>query len=241
MAMHNKPNSERGMSLVEATIILMVLAILTSVLAPSMGDYVNDARQEKVQEDTEALGMAIMRLLRDTGLPFPVRVAGATPSKLSSNRVDLLVSEGNIPDAAAGTGTALSATNYIVSAAVGWDSPTGAGVELATDHLVTNANAYAVVTFPVAGGPRTGIGWRGAYLSTATGPDPWGNRYGCTTVWLNPGSDVTVTANKGTNNDFFCLSAGADGVVDTDMDSNANGGVPVGGDDITYIPQGNTR
>ncbi len=239
--MNMKPNSERGMSLVEATIILMVLAILTSVLAPSMADYINEARHEKVKEDTEALGMGIMRLMRDTALPFLVRTAGATPSKLSANRVDLLVSEGNIPDASAGTGTALSATNYIVSAAVGWDSPTGAGIELATDHLVTNANAYSVVTFPVAGGPRAGIGWRGAYISSSTGPDPWGNRYGCTTVWLNPGSDVTVTANKGTNNDMFCLSAGADGVVDTDMDSNANGGVPVNGDDITYIPQGATR
>ena len=47
--------SERGMSLIEATIILMVLAILTSVLAPSVGDYVNDARQTKVKEDIEAL------------------------------------------------------------------------------------------------------------------------------------------------------------------------------------------
>ena len=32
IAMHNKITSQRGMSLVEATIILMVLAILTSVL-----------------------------------------------------------------------------------------------------------------------------------------------------------------------------------------------------------------
>ena len=204
--MHKNQNSERGMSLVEATIILMVLAILTSVLAPSMADYLNEDRHEKVKEDTEALGLALIRLVRDTGLPFPVRTAGATPSKLSSNRVDLLVSEGNTPEAAAGTGTALSAVNYIVSAGVGWDSPTGAGIELATDHLVTNANAYSVVVFPVAGGPRAGIGWRGAYLSGSTGPDPWGNRYGCTTVWLGPGSDVTVAANKGTNNDAFCLS-----------------------------------
>ena len=69
-------NSERGMSLVEATIILMVLAILTSVLAPSIGDYVNDARQTKAKEDLEALGTSVARLVRDTGLPFPVRTAG---------------------------------------------------------------------------------------------------------------------------------------------------------------------
>ena len=80
-------NSERGMSLVEATIILMVLAILTSVLAPSIGDYVNDARQTKVREDLEALGTSVARLVRDTGLPFPVRTAGAAPSKAYFVRV----------------------------------------------------------------------------------------------------------------------------------------------------------
>lgn len=238
-----KLNSERGMSLIEATIILMVLAILTSVLAPSIGDYVNDARQTKAKEDVEALGSSIMRLLRDTGLPFPVRAAGAAPSKASTNRVDLLVTEGALPTQTAATGTAavLAAAGYVVEAAIEWTDAAGAEVELATDHLVTNANAYTVVTFPASGGPRPGLGWRGGYLSTATGPDPWGVRYACTTVWLNPASDTTLATAKGTNNDVFCLTAGADGNVDTDMDSSANGGVPVLGDDLIFVLQGNTR
>jgi hypothetical protein len=219
----------------------MVLAILTSVLAPSLTDYVNEARHTKVKEDVESLGMGIMRLLRDTGLPFPVRTAGATPSIAAANRVDLLVSEGGIPTAAVSTGTAEAVAGYIVSADVRWDDAIGAEVELATDHLVTNANAYSTVTFPAAGGPRTGLGWRGAYINTGTGPDPWGTRYGCTTVWLNQSSDVTVAANKGTNNDAFCLSAGGDSVVDTDIDSTANGAVSVQGDDIAFVFQGNTR
>jgi hypothetical protein len=95
------------------------------------------------------------------------------------------------------------------------------------------------VVFPAAGGPRPGLGWRGGYLSTSTGPDPWGNRYGCTTVWLNPGSNATTTG-KGTNKDTFCLTAGADGTVDTDMDGT-NGGVVVAGDDLIFVMQGNTR
>jgi type II secretory pathway pseudopilin PulG len=235
-----KGNSEAGMSLVEATIVLMVLAILTSILAPSIADYVNDARQTKVKEDVESLGMGIMRMLRDTALPFPVRTAGATPSRASANRVDLLVSEGGIPSATVATGTAEAVAGYIVSADVRWDDAIGDEVELATDHLVTNANLYTSVTYPAAGGPRTGLGWRGAYINTSTGPDPWGTRYGCTTVWLSQGSDVTAAANKGTNNDAFCLSAGADSAVDTDMDSS-NGAVSIQGDDIAFVFQGNTR
>src|SRR4051812_3418876 len=60
-----KWNSERGMSLVEATIILMILAILTAVVAPSMSDSINDARDVKAKEDVEAIGTGIMRMLRD--------------------------------------------------------------------------------------------------------------------------------------------------------------------------------
>jgi type II secretory pathway pseudopilin PulG len=205
--------SERGMSLVEATIILMVLAILTSVLAPSIGDYVNDARQVKAKEDLEVLGLSVARLVRDMGMPFPVRTAGV----------------------------AASAAGYLIQNAVEWDDPIGAEVELATDHLITNANGYNVVTFPAPAGPVPGLGWRGGYLSNLSGPDPWGVRYACATVWMNPGSDVTVAANKGTNHDAFCLSAGQDGNVDTDIESTVNGGVVVGGDDAIYVIQGATR
>ena len=235
--------SERGMSLVDATIIVMVLAVLTSVLAPSLGDYVNDARQVKATGDVEALSLSVARLLRDTGLPFPVRAAGAAPALTSANRVDLMVSDGAAPTVTAGTGVPASAANYIISAAVEWndDPATNTEVELATDHLVTNANAYATVSSPAASGPRPALGWRGGYLANSTGPDPWGVRYACTTVWLNPGSDVTVPASKGTNHDAYCLSAGADGNVDTDIESSANGGVAVLGDDIIFIIQGTTR
>jgi type II secretory pathway pseudopilin PulG len=233
--------SERGLSLVEATIILMVLAVLTSVLAPSIGDYVNDARQTAAKADVEGLSLSVARMLRDTGLPFPVRTAGASPSKASTNRVDLLVSEGQLPTVTAGTGAAASAAGYVIQNAIEWNDPIGVEVELATDHLVTNANQYTTVTFPAPAGPRPGLGWRGGYLSNATGPDPWGVRYACATVWLNPGSDVVGAANKGTNHDAFCLSAGADGNVDTDIESTANGGVAVLGDDIIFIIQGTTR
>lgn len=233
-----KFTSERGLSLVEATIILMVLAILTSVLTPSMGDYINEARHTKVKEDVEELGMGIMRLLRDIGKPFLQRTAGSNFEH--ENRVDLLVSEGNTPSKTSGTGVAASTTGYLIENAVEWDDPIGDEVEHASDHLVDNDNGYTAPSFPALGGPKAGLGWRGAYISNSTGPDPWGNRYGCNTVFLNPGSDVTSSTHKGTNHDVFCLSAGADGNVDTDMEST-NSAAVVGGDDILYVFQGSTR
>ena len=92
--------------------------------------------------------------MRDTGLPFPVRTAGAAPSKASTNRVDLLVSEGQLPTITAGTGAPAAAAGYLVQNAIDWNDPVGVEVELATDHLVTNANGYVVVTFPAPAGPR---------------------------------------------------------------------------------------
>jgi type II secretory pathway pseudopilin PulG len=222
--------NDRGMSLVEATIILMVLAVLTGVLTQSVGDYVNDARHTKAKEDVEALGTGIVRMLRDIGKPFPQIAPGTNLTY--TNRVDLLVSEGAVPSASAATGTAqsTSGSNYYVALGLDWDDPTSqAGVESATDHLVTNVAAYTDVTFPAAGGPRPGLGWRGGYLSTNTGPDPWGTRYACTTVWLNPGSDSSV---KGTPKDAYCLSASGDGNVDTDMDGNGSGVGGGGGDPV---------
>jgi type II secretory pathway pseudopilin PulG len=235
-----KWNAEKGMSLVEATIVLMVLAILTAIVAPSMGDYVNDARQVKAKEDVEGLGMAIMRMLRDTGKPFPQVAPGV--SYLHTNRVDLLVSAGAKPTYETGMGT-LAVTgdgNYLVEGNIEWDETAPAqNFALASDHLVTNVANYDDVVFPASGGPRNGLGWRGGYLEE-TVADPWGRRYACTTVWLGPGSDVKTTG-KGTNKDTFCLSAGADGHVDTDMDGTANFGVQTNGDDLFYVFQGSSR
>ena len=238
-----KFTSERGMSLIEATIILMVLAILTSVLAPSVGDYVNDARQTKVKEDIEALGTGIVRMLRDTGKPFPQVVVGTGATSYDDeNRVDLLVSEGNAPSSTTKGPAANNTTYFVISTFDIDDSITTLGsIQNATAHLVTNAitsGGYTQVSFPAQGGPRPGLGWRGGYISSNTGPDPWGNRYHCATVWLNPSAD---SVTKGSGKDAFCASAGADGVVDTDIDGNSDGGLAVSGDDSVYVFQGNTR
>jgi len=45
-----------GLSLVEVTIMLLVLMLLAGVLAPSIMDFVRDAQWVKVKEDCEAIG-----------------------------------------------------------------------------------------------------------------------------------------------------------------------------------------
>jgi type II secretory pathway pseudopilin PulG len=244
----------RGMSLVEATIILMVIFLLTAVLSPTITDYVSDARQTKAKEDVEAIGTSIIRLLRDTGLPFPVLnpTAATATLRTAANRVDLMISDGLAPSSNnLGVAASAVAGTYLIAAGVDWDDTDGAADQIAHMNLhlaynVINANGltdeYPLLTFPAAGGPRVGLGWRGAYLTGPIGPDPWGNRYAANTVFLNPSSDSTTTG-LGTNFDSFVISAGPDGTIATDMEGNGltSGGTTPGGDDMIYVVSGTTR
>ena len=109
----------RGLSLVEVTIMLLVLMTLTGVLAPSIMDFVHDAQWVKAKEDCDAIGVSVVRLMRDVG---PCLKFNGRGSCTKDNRVDLLYSNG--PDVAAddvggeasagfdGAGTTASALNW---------------------------------------------------------------------------------------------------------------------------------
>jgi type II secretory pathway pseudopilin PulG len=236
------------MSLIEATIILMVLGLLTAVLSPAMGDYVNDARDVKVKEDVEAIGLSIMRTVRDSRSPFlQVTYAAGAAGLIEDNRADLIVGEGAIPALAAGVVDFASGNIF---APVGWDGAIGtpATVDAMADHLITNAPNYPVPTqasFSL-GGPQFGVGWRGAYIS-AIGPDPWGNRYAANTAFLGVASDSNVAGEGigtgGWTKDVIVLSAGRDSTVQTPFAGTANGGSGAGtaNDDVFYTVTGTSR
>ena len=242
------------MSLIEATIILMILFVLTAVLSPTISDYIADARQTKGKEDVEAIGGSIVRLLRDVGLPFPTLNPQEMTAnlRLATNRVDLLIGDGPAPTST-GTafGVAASPAGYVIATTLDWDDVDAATDQIANmnAHLVTNVitangleDEYPLVIFPAASGPRSGLGWRGSYINGPIGPDPWGNRYAATTVFLSPSSDSTGV-NAGTNFDAFVFSAGPDGVAATDMEGTGitSGGTTPGGDDLVFVFSGNTR
>src|SRR6266540_3712860 len=87
----NKSVAQHGMSLVEATIILMVLSVLTAVIAPTARAYVEDGRNVKAKADVETIGAAVQSVLRDTGL-LCLSFDGASGANTTSGRVELLVS-----------------------------------------------------------------------------------------------------------------------------------------------------
>ncbi len=254
--MRNRLTSDRGLSLIEVTIMLLVLMLLTGVLAPSIMDYVRDAQWVKVKEDCEAIGVSVARLTRDVGpcLKFDGRGACTT-----TNRADLLYSDG--PDVTAADLAGDAAIPFFgggsTATDLNWDKDDSRGDSM-QHQFVDNGTGPAYPTPADLGsyataGPAFGLGWRGAYLSPPIGPDPWGHRYLVNSVFLaaaaggqslgmNQSATVTVPRpSGGWSHDTFCISAGPNGQFETAFGGNATGGVYRRGDDFIYIISGDTR
>jgi len=224
---------QEGLSLVEVTIMLLVLMLLTSVLAPSIFDFVNDAQWVKVKEDCEALAISVARLHKDVGSKLYTVPGGATT--YPANKMDIMLSDyTNKPTVTANpvAGFGAGAVNWFGIA--GHASFDGTFMGKCSDQLITNnlggagAAIYAEpgTSTPVFG-PYFGQGWRGAYLSPPCASDPWGYPYEVNTKW------ATMTFSTGTRNhcnDVFCLSPGKDGLIDTSF-----------GVDYGVYPQGVVR
>jgi hypothetical protein len=244
-----KLKGQKGLSLVEVTIMLLVLMLLTSVLAPSIFDFVNDARWVKVKEDCEAIGVTVARMDRDLG---PCLKFVGTAACDESNRVDILYSDG--PDVAAtDVIPADYASGNITPSAINWDNDSDALVgDNMEDQFATNAplyntpsQNYPAPSFPV--GPLFGIGWRGGYLAPPIGPDPWGRRYLVNTAFLGVATDSTTAADEGYyqrwwERDVFCISPGPNGLYETYFGGcTIDHGTCRAGDDFVFIIQGSGR
>jgi hypothetical protein len=244
-----KLKGQTGLSLVEVTIMLLVLMLLTSVLAPSIFDYVNDARWVKVKEDCEAIGVTVARMDRDLG---PCLKFTGTAACDEANRVDILYSDG--PDVTAADVVPVDyASNNITPSAINWDNDSDALVgDNMEDQFTTNAplyntplQNYPAPLYPV--GPLFGIGWRGGYLAPPIGPDPWGRRYLVNTAFLGVAIDSTAAADEGYigrwwERDVFCISPGPNGLYETYFGGcTTDHGTCRTNDDFVFIIQGSGR
>ena len=259
-----------GWSLIELTIILICLSILCAILAPVIGIYVRNAKMCRIREDIQCLGCAIWMFVEDTGnthflqngSPGPslgasrsdgVWVNGSAPDLHASNRVNLLVTDGDIPEVGPDGNTT-------------WASPVNFGeVDFMAYHLITNtpgndpnrryrspldlnkgAGAYnsdPMFALQSSGGFNSEFAWRGPYMTAPLDPDPWNNRYACNVVYLDPCADSgnATVASQGVNGwtyDCVVLCAGADGEIDTGYDVD---GLTPGDDDLIYCISGNSR
>ena len=195
----------RGVSLVEATIIVTIAAILSAAAAPIASRTIDRARLTRAVEDATAIKTAINSFLVEFTSFTPFTSSGVT----GGDTIEMLVSDGDIPF------TAIGATNWddvVTCCAAAVD------VDFLERHLVTNALPAGAYT---TGGATP---WRGAYISAPVDPDPWGNRYAVNVEYLRTAP---------TSNDVFVLSAGPDEEINTAF--AVNGAVPGEDDIIAVI------
>src|SRR5688500_10197331 len=99
-----RARSGLGVTLVEASVMLAVVSVLSAILAPSINNYIEEARVARATEDVQTIGQAIKDFIKDTGeLQFlkngsnHATLQGAPPTRDDSNRIALLISDGDIP------------------------------------------------------------------------------------------------------------------------------------------------
>lgn len=239
--MRSGSRSSDGFTLIEITIVLAVIALLVTILIPSIGSYVDQARHIKVRRDLEVIGLTVFRLKIDNGQSCLRRDAALACTK--ANRVDLLESDG--PDVVPSDVVSLSFSNNEISGgSINWQNDGSIAASM-MDQFVLNTPLYLTPRENIPNYPRAFNipGWRGAYMTAPIGPDPWGKKYLVNSVFLSVATDAISGTAEGQKSgewsyDVFVISAGPNGLYETPFGQK---GAVAGGDDIIYVITGDTR
>ena len=207
---------DAGFTLLEIIVVLAVLGALAAMLSPVVFRYIDDANRTRAQADTTATAAAINQMYGNTGrYPFYASGTGALAYSATTD-AELLTSN----TACSGAPAAITCDTTVPAAgsATGWGTLSGTGASKGaslTSHLIQNTPAYATT------GPRR---WRGPYLAAIPTLDPWGRSYISNISKADP-NDATPEA-------VWVLSAGANGIIETNGDTLTTANPSVGGDDV---------
>jgi type II secretory pathway pseudopilin PulG len=197
--------------LIELTVVLAVLVTLALVLTPSITNFINDSRTARTRTDAQTLATAVIQFYKDNGFFPQWSTSNAGGPGTAANRVDLLVSPGNVPAVTTPSAWTTGTTSTIVA------------------QLVANAPSYTLKT------SSSPFGWNGPYLSSTVGADAWNNRYMINVglIDTSQGAQTSTGAIKGA---VWVISAGANGQLETAYNQPITTAV-VGGDDIAVRVQ----
>lgn len=218
--------SATGVSLVEATIMLGVVATLAAALAPTINDWITAARIARARQDVRIIAEAIQQFLADTGESEFLQVGKGTstnyqPPANRNSPVRLLVSDGDIPvlgpDVAGNTFWTLAVngddvdtlSNHLIENAPGENA--GDRYRTPADLRFQNCPAGSL---PCPGGNNIDFAradssgfnaphaWRGPYLRSPVNPDPWGYRYAVNVFFLEVNSSWLLSMPGGITGSF---------------------------------------
>ncbi len=220
-------------TLVEMTIILSVIAILSAILVPTVMSHVTRSQIIRARQDVKAIGNAINRFYDDVG--FVPTTSDSIDGGPGENEIDMMIGPGELPllptepvPVNASTATAAAVLPATVNPSQMNDWLTGTA-DFFSNHLVNNIPGY-----DLKGGEEQ-RGWNGPYLSSAPAADPWSMRYMMNVAFMEPSAGV-VSADGLPKRAVFVLSAGPNRIVETAFDQAVTS-VVIGGDDIVHRMQ----
>src|SRR5688500_12958062 len=91
-------SGSRGISLIEATIVLTVLSILTAAAAPSVSRTLDRAKLARAVEDMRAIRTAIFTYVTDSAFDYFTHNGNTTIAVPAGDVIEILVSDGDIPN-----------------------------------------------------------------------------------------------------------------------------------------------
>lgn len=239
MTTRARTRAQEGFTLVEVSIILMTLVILSTIMLPQMGGFNRLARFARVKEDLGALCSVLKAMLDDVGESAFYVDPGPDHIPDRTSPVGLLIGEGDAPQhgsAAAGEGWLRGFGDTFHMRTDGGDLEPWFRVDTLGNHLIDNtplgdgAHRWRG-PLDMERGFHSRFAWRGPYISDEILPDPWGNRYMANVFALyNP---PEARPKERFASGVVCYSAGPDGGVDTDF--NQPHGWHTGDDDFTAL------
>jgi type II secretory pathway pseudopilin PulG len=210
--MRQKTN-QRGMTLIETTVILAVITILSGMLAPAILQFIEDSKVARARSDVQTIANSILRFYQDTG-HFPVTL-DSVQGTLGMHYIDILVSDGKPPKLAINNGSSGQISNAGLAFARASSTSTGdvmrwavGQMEYLENCLVKNRAGF------VLRGPGSSHGWNGPYLNSDIGTDPWGNQYLVNVAYLDSAPGV-ADAQGNSKSAVIVLCAGPNQTIET--------------------------
>jgi type II secretory pathway pseudopilin PulG len=239
--------SDRGITIIETTVMLSVLFVLAGAMSPIIADSVNTARAVKAKNDAAMVATGLLNFQKDVGADA-LAIGAATAVAQSLGLPDVLESEGTVPatesaneDDLVDVVASTSATALIASPAQAASVRTNRALRRAQrrrwrevaagsldDHLTTNRRGYRERR------PGEYAGWAGPYISAHVSGDPWGNQYMINSRWLDGGSTPADSQGR-TRRAVFVVSAGNNGVIETPFDQPITDAQAYGDDIVIRI------
>jgi type II secretory pathway pseudopilin PulG len=251
---------QRGITIIETTVILSVLFILAGVMSPIVGESVNTARAVKAKNDASMIAMGLINLQKDLGgdaLSFGsdtstfagVFAAASAPAPASVSRLpDVLASAGEAPatEEAEEGGAVLQTSLLNLLSRPGNGSsgrregnPAPSAQTVARQKWLAGMDSLDAHLRSNQRGyrfrrPGESGGWNGPYLSAELKGDPWGQQYVINTRWLDGGSTAADSQGR-PRRAVFVVSPGGNGIIETPFEQPITDAKAFGDDIVIRI------